>query len=117
MEDVLTTARQFSLFSVRSIQSKSNRPVSLLPLLILFFHISKGNSVILLFPDYPTKTLYVPLLYFVYPISPISLILSDPITRIISLWCKSHEIIYVVSTSPTLSSPSVTQLPIAANYP
>jgi len=117
MEDVLTTARLFPLFSVRSFQSKSKRPIPLLPLLILFFHLCEGISVSLLSPDYPTKTLYEPLLNFVYPIFPINLILPDLNTRMISLRCRSHEIIYAVSTSPTLSSPSVTQPPIAANYP
>jgi hypothetical protein len=93
MEDVFTTARQFPLFSLRSIQSKSNRPISLLPLLILFFHLCEVISVSLLSPDYPTKTLYVCLLYCVYSIFQINLILPDLIRRIISLRCKSHEII------------------------
>jgi hypothetical protein len=79
MADVLTTTPQFPVFSVRSLQSKYKCLISLLPLLIFFFHQCEGILISLFSPNYPNKTL----LSFAYPIFPIHLILPDLITRII----------------------------------
>jgi len=76
-----TSARHLSLYWARSIQSITPHPTSWRSILLLSYHLRLGLPCDLFPSDFPTKTLYAPLLSPIRTSCSAHLILLDFITR------------------------------------